>query len=159
MITKTGKVIAIARRNQSRVPMETLTQALVTKTAGIEGDCRGKPGKRQVTLLSLEAWQQACSAINAPDLPWTTRRANILVEGITFDPNDVGAQVHIGELVLEVTRETDPCSRMDEQRLGLTQALLPDWRGGVCCRVLTDGLIVAGDGVVVKKIEQPELNF
>jgi MOSC domain-containing protein YiiM len=52
---------------------------------------------------------------------------------------------------------------MDEQRLGLTHALLPDWRGGICCKVITDGSIAAGDGVVIKKVvkksEQSELNF
>ena len=159
MTHKEGTLISIAKRAKSRASMETIQQARVTKTAGIEGDFRGKPGKRQVTLLSLKAWQEACNAISAQDLPWTTRRANLLIEGIAFGPNDVGAQVQIGELVLEVTRETDPCSRMDKQHLGLTEALLPNWRGGVCCRVIADGTIATGDKVMIKKIEQSELNL
>ena len=32
-------------------------------------------------------------------------------------------------MILKVTRETDPCPRMDEQFQGLTNALLSNWRG------------------------------
>ena len=53
----------------------------------------------------------------------------------------------IGDLVLEITGETDPCSRMDEARQGLRLALTPEWRGGVCCRVVTGGDIAVGDAV------------
>jgi hypothetical protein len=31
----------------------------VTREAGLAGDRRGRPGKRQVTILSREAWQDA----------------------------------------------------------------------------------------------------
>ena len=43
--------------------------------------------------------------------------------------------------------ETDPCSRMDEQHAGLRDALTPDWRGGVCCRVIAGGNVAVGDEV------------
>jgi MOSC domain-containing protein YiiM len=43
--------------------------------------------------------------------------------------------------------ETDPCPRMDAQHPGLTAALLPEWRAGVCCRVLKGGAIRSGDPV------------
>ena len=32
----------------------------VTSDAGVEGDFRGNPGPRQVTILSEEAWRAAC---------------------------------------------------------------------------------------------------
>lgn len=120
----------------------------VTPERGIEGDCRGRPGKRQVTVLSLESWQVACAEVNA-DLHWTTRRANLLVEGLTFGPESVGKVIRIGELQLLITRETDPCRRMDQAHPGLKRALLPDWRGGVCCRVVNGGRIAVGDHVEI----------
>ena len=120
----------------------------VTPERGIEGDCRGRPGKRQVTVLSLESWQVACAEVNA-DLHWTTRRANLLVEGLTFGPESVGKVIHIGELQLLITRETDPCRRMDQAHPGLKRALLPEWRGGVCCRVVNGGRIAVGDHVEI----------
>ena len=38
---------------------------------------------------------------------------------------------------------------MDAQHQGLTQALVPDWRGGVCCRVIADGRIKVGDKMMI----------
>ena len=38
---------------------------------------------------------------------------------------------------------------MDAQHQGLTQALKPDWRGGVCCRVMSDGQIKINDFIQI----------
>ena len=115
--------------------MEEVSQAQVSKDGGIAGDRRGAggPGRlRQVTVLSAEVWQRVCDQLGA-DLPWTLRRANLLVSGIDL-PREAGARLSVGDLDLEVTMETAPCSRMDEQHQGLRTALTDDWRGGVCCR-------------------------
>lgn len=130
--------------------MQTKQESMVSKVAGVEDDFRGKPGKRQVTVLSQAQWQAACDEVGAI-LPWTVRRANLLVDGISFDANMVGQQIIIGQLILLITRETDPCPRMDAQFKGLTQALTPHWRGGVCCRVIADGRVTVGDQVKIQK--------
>lgn len=147
------KLIGIARRKASRAVMEELHQVNVTCKNGVEGDFRGKPGKRQVTVLSFDSWQDACDEVGET-LPWTIRRANLLVEGMRFSASNVGDVISIGTLQLQITRETDPCPRMDEQFQGMTQALKPEWRGGVCCRVLADGDIQLGDSVqLVTQVE------
>jgi len=133
----------IAIRLRPKAPMAACEQALVTPERGVEGDSRGKPGRRQVTLLSSESWAKACAELGE-DLPWMTRRANLLVSGLEFTPAHVGSILRFGQLVLEITRETDPCSRMDQARPGLRAALEPDWRGGVCCRVIAAGEIALG---------------
>jgi len=141
----TGKVLGIARRAKSRAPMELIEAATVSLEAGVEGDSRGKPDARQVTVLTREAWDAACAELGkAP--PWTTRRANILIEGLRVE-GKLGRIIHIGDLQLEITGETDPCPRMEEQVTGLRQALTPDWRGGVTCRVHSTGRIAVGDAV------------
>lgn len=142
-----GKVLAIARRSASRAPMETLDAAAVTVAAGVEGDSRGKAHDRQVTVLTHEGWQAACGELGR-DIPWTTRRANILIEGLRVEGR-IGQIIRIGDLELEITGETDPCKRMDEQVAGLRQALTPDWRGGVTCGVRHDGRIAVGNAVVL----------
>jgi MOSC domain-containing protein YiiM len=142
-----GKVLGIARRAAKRAPMETLSSVEITKTSGVAGDTRGKPGRRQVTVLPIEGWRAACAELGA-DLPWTFRRANLLVEGIA-PAERVGHRIVIGEVVLEVTGELDPCSRMDAQHPGLTVALMPQWRGGVTCRVLKGGAVSVGDAVAL----------
>ncbi len=136
----------IAYRTASRAPMQLIDQCEVSLEEGVHTDTRGKPGKRQVTLLAADSWSQACAELEM-NLPWTTRRANLLLSGVTFGPDDVGRQVRIGEVLLEITGETAPCHRMDEQHEGLTVILEPGWRGGVCCRVLSPGRIAVGDPV------------
>lgn len=150
-----GRLLGIATRAKSRAPMVETAQTEITTAAGVAGDFRGKPGKRQVTVLSQEAWARACAALGR-ELPWTTRRANLLVEGVHLCET-AGAVIQIGDVTLQVTGETDPCERMDEASPGLLDALTPDWRGGVCCRVLTGGAIRVGDAVTLSgaSVKQP----
>ena len=121
--------------------METHDERFVSLASGVEGDARGKPGRRQVTVLTREAWEAA-----AGELAWTTRRANLLVEGIEL-VECVERQLRIGKLILEISEECDPCRVMDLARPGLRRELEPDWQGGVCCRVASEARIHIGDPV------------
>lgn len=140
-----GIVLGIARHARSRAPMETVESATVSLEAGVEGDSRGRPDDRQVTVLTQEAWDAACAELGKSP-PWTTRRSNILIGGLRVE-GKLGRIMRIGDLQLEITGETDPCARMEEQVSGLRQALTPDWRGGVTCRVRSSGRIAVGDAV------------
>lgn len=137
-----AKLMGIAIREKSRASMIELEQADVTTQSGVSTDFRGRPGDRQVTLLSAESWQEACDELGK-SLPWTTRRANLLLSGLPLASSQ-GQMVKIGDVVLRITGETDPCQRMDEQCPGLCGALEPAWRGGVCCRVVRGGTIHVG---------------
>lgn len=139
-----GRVLAIARRSRTRAPMETLNAATISVAAGVDGDHRGQLRRRQVTVITREGWEAACADLGQA-LPWTTRRANILVEGLAL-AEATGRTIRIGEVALRITGETDPCSRMEEQAPGLRQALTPDWRGGVTCDVAQGGEVAIGDG-------------
>lgn len=130
--------------------MEPLSRAAVSTATGVANDARGlrKPGgtgKRQVTILSREAWDAVCADLGTA-LDWTARRANLLVEGLALE-RTTGRRIRIGGALLEVTGETDPCVKMDKEMPGLQAALRPDWRGGVICRVLAGGEIAVGDKV------------
>ncbi|ACK44560.1 MOSC domain-containing protein [Shewanella baltica] len=142
------KLLAIAYKTVKRGPMNEVLCANVTQLSGVEKDVFGRPGKRQVTVLSKLQWQQVCHSIEA-DLPWTTRRANLLVDDLVFSSADVGKHLQIGELRLEITGETDPCKKMEIAHVGLEAALTPDWRGGVTCRVLNDAMIHLGDEITL----------
>ena len=142
-----GRLAGIARREKKRAPMETLESTPITETEGVVGDSRGKPGIRQVTLLSADAWRAACRDAGA-EAHWTVRRSNLLVEDIEL-PRRSGAVIAIGDVRLRTTVEVDPCSRMDEQVPGMTEALKPDWRGGVGCEVVAGGVVRVGDTVEI----------
>jgi MOSC domain-containing protein YiiM len=138
----------IAFRLKAKAPMQLTQESMITRVAGVDGDARGKPGKRQVTILSEEQWLATCNSLYTT-LPWTVRRANLLLSGLQFDSSFVGKQIKIGQLILLVTGETDPCHKMDRQFQGLNHALKSDWRGGICCKVLADGRVSVGDLVEV----------
>jgi MOSC domain-containing protein YiiM len=142
-----GRLVGIARREKKRAEMEILDFAEISELTGVANDFRGKPGKRQVTIISAEAWGAACADLGQ-ELPWTTRRSNLLVEDIAL-PRRTGDVIEVGSVRLLVTMEVDPCSRMEEQAEGLRQALAPDWRGGVACTVLKGGSVRIGDDVAV----------
>ena len=146
-----AKLLGIAWRAAKRAPMQVEDQASVGVDTGVAADFRGRPGARQVTVMAVEDWRQACADAGA-DLPWHARRANLVVEGLKL-ANTRGRKLRIGEQVaLEITGELDPCGRMDEAHGGLRRALTPDWRGGVTCRVLVGGPIAAGDPVALEDI-------
>lgn len=140
-----SRLTGIAIRSAKRKPMQTLHVAQVTKSHGVEHDFRGKPGRRQVTVLSNKAWLQACSEMNQ-ELDWLTRRANLLVDDIDLYES-TGKVIKIGDVKLLITGETDPCSRMNEAMPGLFDALLKNWRGGVCCKVISEGKVLLSDKV------------
>lgn len=146
-----GRLVGIARREQKRAEMEVLNDAEVSAETGVANDFRGKPGKRQVTVISAEVWAAVCKELGK-EIPWTTRRANLLVEDVEL-PQRIGDIIEIGGIRLLVTMEVDPCSRMEEQVEGLRSALTPEWRGGVACTVLQGGPLRLGDSVSVLKKE------
>jgi MOSC domain-containing protein YiiM len=138
-----GTIVSIARRAAKRAPMEELARAAVSPKAGVASDFRGKPGKRQITILFQEDWAAAVAGLN-PDAPWTIRRANLFISGLP-NPQAAGGVIAIGDVRLVVTGEAQPCIRMEEQLTGLQEALKSNWRGGFTASVLTGGEVAIGD--------------
>jgi MOSC domain-containing protein YiiM len=155
-----GRLGGIARHDRPYGPVETVGQVRVTVAEGVRGDIRGAIAstkatrKRQVSLIEAESWQAALDDLGLPEHerpPWHARRANLLVEGLRL-PREAGRVIAIGAtLRIETTVETEPCERMEALVPGLLAALSPDWRGGICGRVLTDGEIAVGDEVRIEE--------
>ena len=141
-MSTTAKLMGIAIKPKRLQPMHTVAAVELSVALGLTGDCRGKPGPRQVTVLSQTAWRAACTELGV-DLPWTTRRANLLVDDLPL-LESAGSRIVIGQAVLEITGETEPCSRMEKAHSGLFEALKHDWRGGVCCKVIQGGALALG---------------
>lgn len=140
-------LLGIAFKAQRKGPMVLLQQGTLSTAAGLLGDWRGKPGPRQLTLMNLNDWHTACGELGI-ELPWHSRRANLLVDELPLF-RQAGAKIQLGDAVLEITGETDPCERMEAIQPGLFDALKPLWRGGVTCRVISGGAIHTGMTVSV----------
>jgi MOSC domain-containing protein YiiM len=148
IVSQLGKVISIylyPERGAEPVEVNEV-QAIVGK--GLDGD-QPRAFKRQVTLLSLEAWQQATAELGAELAP-CTRRANVIISGVDLSTT-VGKHVQIGAIRMEIHGETLPCSLMDAAQQGLKDALAPNMRAGVFGAVLEGGKVAVGDEVTIRE--------
>ena len=110
---------------------------IVTPRLGAEAETflRANPDVQSFQII----WTDLCGVIRGKVL----RRDEVVPAW-----ND-GRFLPISALVLDITGQTNPCSRMEEAHKGLLSALHPHWRGGVTCRVREGGAIRLGDTVTV----------
>ena len=138
--------MGIALRAADGDAMREVESADVLVGRGLAGENR-RAGKREVTLLSAEAWQHVCDELDT-SLPWTARRANLLVAGIDLQ-RAIGRTLAVGEVRIRIHGETKPCPIMDQQHAGLRASLVPDCRGGVHGQVLAGGTLRSGDSILL----------
>jgi MOSC domain-containing protein YiiM len=124
-----------------RFPMRELEEAEAIQDKGFGGCIHGRPGsKRQVLLMDEETLSRFGLA---PGMV----KENITTRGIDFQTLAVGQRLRIGEALFEISAPCDPCSRMDEIRMGLEQQL---WgQRGWLCRVVEGGKLRRGDRIEV----------
>ncbi len=137
-----GRVLAIAIRSAEGGPMREFECANARRDAALEGHGPVDPS-RGITLLSARQWKDVVMELGR-DIPWHTRRANVLLDADGLLPL-VGATIRIGEVNIEICDETRPCRIMERQAAGLREILKKDGRGGVHGRILNDGKIRVGD--------------
>lgn len=137
-----GMVAAIYLYPERGSKVVEVTSVEANPEKGLKGD-QNRSVRRQVTVISLEAWEKAIAELGI-ELPPSTRRANILVSGIDLAAT-IGKQIEIGEVILQINGETEPCQLMDKFKLGLRAALAPEVRAGVFGAILQGGRISIGD--------------
>jgi MOSC domain-containing protein YiiM len=131
--------IAVERRK----PMKAVDQAMALVDRGFEGCLHARQGsKRQLLVVDSETLAEF-------KLTPGIMRENITTVGLNLGEFRPGVRVVIGTAVLEVTIPCEPCSRMDEIRMGLQDALKD--RRGVLCRVIQGGKISRGDAIEVRE--------
>ena len=139
-----GKLDAIWVKRAHRGPMDPVREARLVQNQGIAGSV-DRSRRRQVTLLSREAWD-ACMAELDAELDPSMRRANLLVTGVDLEETR-NRVLHVGDARLLIGGEVTPCERMEEALPGLQAAMRPHWRGGAFAQVLSDAEVHVGDPV------------
>jgi len=140
----TGRLEAIWLKRGHKGPMDAYERAILRAHHGLVGNA-DVGGKRQVTLLELERWQEMMEELGATLDP-SARRANLLVSGIRLE-NRIGSILVVGQCQLRINGQSRPCERMDQVWPGLRQVMSQDWRGGVYAEVVKGGEIAVGDPV------------
>jgi MOSC domain-containing protein YiiM len=124
-------------------PMKAIDQAMALVDRGFEGCLHARQGsKRQLLVVDSETLAEF-------NLTPGIMRENITTVGLNLGELRPGLRVAIGTAVLEVTIPCEPCSRMDEIRMGLQEALRD--RRGVLCRVIQGGIISRGDSIEIRE--------
>lgn len=141
MDTKMGRVEALWIKRAHRGPMDAVARVELVKNQGIVGNAN--QGRfRQVTIISVESWAEACAELGATLDP-ALRRANVLVSGLDLSWSR-GRTLVIGTSTLRIWGQTRPCARMDEAHPGLMKVLSTPWRGGAFGVVMEGGEIDVG---------------
>jgi len=142
-----GRLEQIWIKRMKGGPMDPRDRATLVAGRGLDGNAN-QGGKRQVTILSKEVWQQVTARLpEAP--PPVARRANLLVSGVNLG-SARGRVLRIGAYRIRVYGETRPCEQMDAAAEGLRAGLSAPFNGGVFGEVLDDGEIQVGDEVEVE---------
>ncbi len=146
-----GRLEAIWIKRFRKGPMDPKSLAVLRAGRGIEENAN-QGGKRQVTVISREAFDDVAAELGAEiDPAW--RRANFMVSGVDLRESR-GRVLDVGGVRLRIVGETRPCEQMDEAYQGLRAALSPEWRGGAFGEVLDDGVVDVGATVsFVKETE------
>lgn len=143
---RVSKVLGLALRSAPRGPMREVHEVTAVANAGLVDDVASRPD-RGVTFLSAAQWRDVQRELGT-DIPWHTRRANVLVDldGLSAW---IGHTIRVGSVVVQVLAETKPCDLMDRMHPGLKAALAPELRGGVHGRIVQGGRIAVGDAITV----------
>jgi MOSC domain-containing protein YiiM len=144
-----GIVRQILISQEAGGPMLSLNEVQAMAGHGLMGDrnfSRRTAGAvdKNLTLIESENIRQFCEATGLSFSPEDARR-NIVTSGIRLNPL-VGTEFYVGPVKIHALELCEPCSllarRTHRQVLwGLVH------KGGLRCRIVTDGVIKIGDAV------------
>jgi len=148
-----GKILKLWLKPARRAPMQEVESLHLSVAGGILGGA-DRSKRRQVTILSAEAWRDTVESLGE-DVDPAIRRANVFIDRLDLEKSRGGVLEANGVRLL-VGGEVTPCDKMDKLVPGLRSAMKPHWRGGVFARVLNDGIIRTGDGISMRRAVNAE---
>ncbi|MFD2569735.1 MOSC domain-containing protein [Spirosoma soli] len=146
-----GRVEWIGIRPERRGPVEVVESVNVSEKKGLIGDhYSGQSGNRHVTLIQAEHLPVVAALTGRDILDPALLRRNIVISGLNLLALK-DHQLQIGDVVLKVTGQCHPCSKM-EATLGPGGYNAMRGHGGLTAKVIQGGVIGVGDAVVVLSV-------
>src|ERR1043166_3028421 len=93
---------AIWIKRFKRGPMDRVERAELVAGRGVRGSAN-QGGRRQITILSEEAWNDARRELGA-DVDPSARRANVLVRGVDLEKSR-GRTLRLGACIVRINGE------------------------------------------------------
>lgn len=118
---------------------------------GIEGDAHAGPGIRQISLLGIESIENfKRDKKDAVGLCEGKFAENITTRGICLYKLPVGTLLRIGEVELRVSQIGKKCHADEGCEIARKYGICAMPREGIFCTVEKEGVIRAGDEIVVE---------
>ena len=113
---------------------------------GIEGDrycSQDTEPSRQITLIECEVIDQFNQETRS-EIPYAMFRRNLVIEGIHLN-NLIGKIFYVGEVKLRGHELCEPCLYLQKTLKVADLVKHLTHKGGLCCEILTSGIIRSGD--------------
>ena len=139
----TGQTVSLHISKESRQPMTKVESATFVVGSGMEGHRHSTSitGRQDNQVLLMDE-----ETLKVLDLEHGIIKENVTSSGIEVASLKAGQRVALGdEVVLRISRECAPCSRMDEIRPGLRAEL--NGRRGMLASVDLGGTVRVGDPI------------
>ncbi len=145
-----GNVLCICVGSEAGAAMAEVRAVTAEAGNGLVGDRyyggngsfnRGKPGKRQVTLMNAMFFEGSSFA-------FLDSRRNIITTGVEL-MDLIGKEFQVGEAVFRGVKYCDPCAR-PSRLVGIEQSFRDAFfdRGGLVAEIVRGGIIQIGDTVI-----------
>src|SRR4029079_19728891 len=120
-----SEIVAIWSKRFKHGPMDPLMFAELVAGRGLAGNTE-QGGKRQITIISEESWNEVIEALGMFVDP-SIRRANVMITGVDLEQSR-GKLLKLGPATVRIYGEVTPCRKMEDAQPGLQQAMRPRWR-------------------------------
>ncbi len=143
-----AKVIAINRSEKKGTIKQPVPEGNFLVDFGLEGDAHASNWHRQVSLLGAESIRKM-EQLGIEGLCSGKFAENITTEGIVLYELPVGSHLRIGPCLMEITQIGKECHKHCAIYHQIGSCVMPT--EGVFARVLTGGIIRAGDEITILK--------
>ena len=142
-----GRIIAVCVSTEKGTQKKNIKKGKFIADHRIEGDAHAGKWHRQVSLLAyekIEAFKEKGAEVSEGAFG-----ENLIVQGIDLRNLPVGTYLSCNDVLLEVTQIGKKCHHGCEIYQKMGDCIMP--REGIFAKVISGGVIQAGDEIHIKK--------